>query len=505
MYMRKNIMSAKKKILALLLALLMAASAVGCASDNTADGAADTTASAADNTALEETEPVETEPEYVMWENLPAATLDGFEFKIVEYTPNQDTGATVLHGDATELTGEAINDAIYNRNRAVEERFDVKITTQGEAWGAPSTMTRNNVAAGDDAFSMIMDAPGSVIGVATANNLLNLYNIENLNLANPWYSQNQIENFTILDKLYFWMGDISYSTLMFGACMIYNLGMAERYELPYIYDIVMEGEWTIDKMYEITETVPADLNGDGQFKESDDQFGYACGGSGNLMNFQFSSGENFIKYDKATKSFVDTYNVERMQTIVEKMYKNFHDNNRGINAQDYTALFNDGRVLLRSAYVGSCVNHTEMEDAFTPIPYPKFDTNQESYLSMMTGSVQVMGIPVTVSNPAAVGLVVEALSEHSAGDLNNAVYERVLSYQTMRSEDAVEILKTIHDSLIIDFGYLTATGASDAAKWTVGQLVVEQQSTDVASYWAKIQKTVTKFYEKMITTYEGLN
>ena len=99
-------MSAKKKVLALLLALLMASSAVGCASDNTADGTADTTASA-DNTALEENEPVETEPEYVMWENLPETTLEGFEFRIVEYTPTQDTGATVLHGDATELTGEA--------------------------------------------------------------------------------------------------------------------------------------------------------------------------------------------------------------------------------------------------------------------------------------------------------------------------------------------------------------------------------------------------------------
>lgn len=498
-------MSAKKKILALLLALVMASSAVGCASDNTADGTEETAAPAADNTALEETDPVETEPEYVLWENLPQTTLDGFEFKIVEYTPNADSGATVLHGDATEMTGEVINDAIFERNRAVEERLDVKITTQGESWGTPSAMTRNNVAAGDDAFSMIMDAPGNVVGVATSNNLLNLHNIDTIQLENPWYSQNQIENFTILDKLYFWMGDISYSTLMFGACMIYNLGIAERYELPYIYDIITEGEWTIDKMYEITETIPADLNGDGQFKEADDQFAYACGGSGNLMNFQFSSGENFIEYDKATKSFVDTYNVDRMQTIVEKMYKNFHDSNRGINAADYTALFNDGRVLMRSAYVGSCVNHQDMEDAFTPIPYPKYDTAQEDYLSMMTGSVQVMGIPVTVGNPEAVGLVIEAMSEHSAGDLNDAVYEKVLSYQTMRSEDAVEILKIIHESLIIDFGYLTATGSADAAKWTVGQLVVEQQSTDVASYYAKIEKVVSKFYSTMLKTYEGLN
>ena len=491
------------KLTALLLALLMVSSAVGCASENAAQ---ETTASeTAGNTTIEETEPVETEPEYVMWENLPETTLDGFEFKIVEYLPRQDTGATVPHGDAAELTGEAINDAIYNRNRAVEERFDVKITTQCEDWGGAAGLVQTSVAAGDDAFSMAMDAPGTMVTASLQNTLLNLHNVENMNLENPWYSQKQIEGFTVRDKLYYWMGDISYSTLMFGACMIYNVSLAERYDLPYIYDLIMEGEWTIDKMYEITETIPMDLNGDGQFKEADDQFAYACSDSGNLMNFQFSSGENFIKYDKQLDAFVDTYNVERMQSIVEKMYSMFYDKNRGIDADDYTILFNDCRVLMRSAYVGSCINHREMEDTFTPIPYPKYDTAQKEYLSMMTGSVQVMGIPVTVSNPAAVGLIVEAMSEHSAGALNDAVYEQVLSYQTMRSADAAEILKVIHESLIIDYGYLNTTGSADGMKWTVGRLVVEQNSTDVASYYAKLQKVLAKFYETYLKNYDKLN
>ena len=498
-------MYAAKKGLTLLLALMLMASAVGCASENAADTSSETAVSAEASTTLEETEPVEPEPEHVMWENLPTTTYDGFEFKIVEYTPGPDTGATMLHGDAEELTGEMINDAIYNRNRAVEERFDVKITTQGEAWGGAAAIIQKNANAGDDEYSMAMDAPSTMVTASLQNALLNLYSIENMNLENPWYNQKQIEGFTVRNKLYYWLGDISYSTLMFGACMIYNVDMGTRYDLPYIHDVVMEGEWTIDKMYEITETIPADLNGDGQFKESDDQFAYACSDSGNLMNFQFSSGENFIKYDKQLDMFVDTYNVEKMQSIVEKLHQFFYDKNRGLDADDYTTLFNDCRLLLRSAYVGSCINHQEMEDAFTPIPYPKYDTNQEDYLSMMTGSVQVMGIPITVADPAKVGVIVEALSEHSAGDLKDAVYEKVLSYQTMRSEDAAEILKVIHESLIVDYGYLNTTGNADGMKWTVGRLVVEQNSTDVASYYASLKKVVAKFYENYLKNYDKLN
>jgi len=484
----------RKRILALLLAALMLTS-VGCAGGETT---ADTSATAADTT------PVETEPEYVMWQNLPDTTLNGYDFRILEYTPGMDTGATILHGDAVEVTGEAINDAIYNRNREVEERFDVTISTEGVAWGNVAGTLEKAVSAGDDSYSLGMGAPTPMVSLMMKNALLNLYEVENMDLSNPWYSQKQVERFTIQDKLFIFMGDISYSTLMFGACMIYNVDLAERIGLPYIHDVVTEGEWTIDKMYEMTEGVAQDLNGDGEFRENDDQFAYSCQGSGNLMNFMFSSDANFIMYDDESDTFVNTFNLEKVQTIVEKMYRNFHDSNRGVDAKDYTKLFNDSRVLLRSAYVGSCINHQEMEDTFTPIPYPKFDTAQEEYLSMMTGSVQEMGIPTTVSDPAAVGLIVEAMSEHSAGDLNDAVYEKVLSYQTMRSEDAMEILKIIHESLIVDFGYLTATGNADKMKWIVGDLVVGKKSTDVASHVAKYEKSLVDFYDNMLADFTEL-
>ncbi len=480
----------------LFLVLLLLAQLIAC-------GNAESTTETAIETHTETV--TETEPAYVMWQNLPNTTLNGYDFKILEYMPVADTGATMLHGDALEVTGEAINDAIYNRNREVEERFDVTISTEGVDWGRVASNLEKAVSAGDDTYSIGMGTPSGMVSLMLKNALLNLYKVENMNLSNPWYTQKQVESFTIQDKLFIFMGDISYSTLMFGACMIYNVDMAERIGLPYIYDVVTSGEWTIDKMYEMTEGVAQDLNGDGEFKETDDQFAYTCQPSANMMNFMFSSDANFIRYDDQTDTFVNSFDLDKVQTIVEKMYKNFHDSNRGLEAKDYTTLFNDCRVLIRSAYVGSCINHQIMEDTFTPIPYPKYDTVQAEYLSMMTGSVQTMGIPTTVSDTVAVGLVVEAMSEHSAGELNDAVYEKVLSYQTMRSEDALEILHIIHDSLIVDFGYLTASsGNADKMKWVVGDLVVGKKSTDLASHYAKLKPGLEDFYEKLLVDFTAL-
>ena len=487
----------QKRILAsLLAALLLTSTVTGCGSDTVTD------TTNADNTAIP-TDTVETETERVLWQDLSKTDLGGYDFRIIEYTPAAETGANMLHGDAEELTGEVVNDAIYNRNIAVEDTFNCVISTEGVNWGQAASALEKSVTAGDDNYSLGMDTPGTISPLMMKNVLLNLYTVPNMELSNPWYNQKQVESFTVQDKLFFFMGDLSFSTLMFGACMIYNLDLADRLGLEYIYDVVMEHQWTLDKMYEMTEGVSQDLNGDGEFKEADDQFAYAMRDSGNMMNFMFSSDTNFIEYDTATNTFVNTFDLEKVSSIVEKMNKNYNDGHRGIDSEDHTKLFQECRVLMRSAYVGGLVNHQDMEDAFAPIPYPLYDTEQPEYLSMMTGSVQVMAIPTTVTDPAAVGLIIEAMSEHSHGELNDAVYERVLSYQTMRSEDAMDILKLIHESLIVDFGYLTALGQADNMKWVVGNLVMKN-STDVASYYAKYKDALESFYADMLEDFTNL-
>ncbi len=487
-----------KRLLAMLMAAILTATALtGCGAD-TKETTADTT------TSGDPTTPVETETEYTLWQDLPKEDLAGFDFKIIEMLPRADAGADSPHGDVEELTGEAINDAIYNRNRAVEDTFNCVVSDEVTTWGNAVKTLEQCVTAGDDIYSLAMDAPGSTIYYMLRNIMLNLYDLPNLNLSNPWYLQQQVEDFTILDKLFLFMGDISYSTLMFGSSLVYNTTLAEKFDLPDIFDIVLEEQWTLDKMYEITGGMALDLNGDDQFKAEDDQFGIVVGDYTHLMNYQFTCDSNFITYDKTTDTFVDTFDIEKVSTIVEKVNKLFYDDNRGLMDSNYIDIFHEGRSLIRSAYVGSLVAHQDMEDAFTPIPYPKFDLEQEHYQSMMTGSVQVMTVPNTVTNKAAVGLIIEALSEASHGDLMDAVYEKVLSYQTMRTEKASAVLKLIHESLIVDFGYLTVNGGQpNEMNWVVGALV-NKKSTDVASYYAARKNAVAQYFDDMLETFKTL-
>lgn len=98
-------MKQKRIFASLLAALLLTSCVTGCGSDTVTDTTnADTTATPTDT--------VETETERVLWQDLSKTDLGGYDFRIIEYTPAAETGANMLHGDAEELTGEVVNDAV---------------------------------------------------------------------------------------------------------------------------------------------------------------------------------------------------------------------------------------------------------------------------------------------------------------------------------------------------------------------------------------------------------
>ena len=104
-----------KKTLSVLLALLLLASAAGCS---------ETTASPEEtaNTGSTAASPEETEAETEdpgLDDGLPEVNYDGYGFHIAFFS-----GEDV---NIEEETGEALNDAIFRRNQAMDERFGIQL------------------------------------------------------------------------------------------------------------------------------------------------------------------------------------------------------------------------------------------------------------------------------------------------------------------------------------------------------------------------------------------
>ena len=130
----------KKRILTILLLLALLTSCGGTANETTQTE----TAPAA------ETETETTDPRDIP-DAVPELDFGGASFRSI----GQSSAKQEIY--VAEETGDALNDAIYIRNRGVEERLNVTIAPMEEIWYTDlSAKILQCVTAGDDAYELIL-------------------------------------------------------------------------------------------------------------------------------------------------------------------------------------------------------------------------------------------------------------------------------------------------------------------------------------------------------------
>jgi len=154
-----------KRIIAFLLALLMAAPAVvGCAEKKDDESAGIGKQNEEVSTSVDEMENLsEMEKRRLTKDNLPDADYDGQSFRI-------STRQGYLYEIwIEEADGEILNDALYNRNLAVEERFGVTIEPLYPGNDADHIAEiKRTILSADDAYDLVSSMvyqTGSIIPV----------------------------------------------------------------------------------------------------------------------------------------------------------------------------------------------------------------------------------------------------------------------------------------------------------------------------------------------------
>ena len=195
-----------KRIGAALLAALMLA---GCSGTNPETPEGDKAESPSPAQAeVQITEEIEAETEYDPFAELPSDTYGGRSFHLLARE------AYLYELWTEEMTGDVFNDAVFERNAAVEQRYDAKIEAipiAGE-WGDRDKFlatVRSAVQAGDGAYDLI-DGYAATIGNGFSDGLyLNLREVPNLRLEKGWWSELLRDELTVHGKLFAITGDIA--------------------------------------------------------------------------------------------------------------------------------------------------------------------------------------------------------------------------------------------------------------------------------------------------------
>lgn len=235
-----------KRLITLSLAILMVL-AVLCSCANNTDNPADTTTG-------NNNDPVTTTSA-----NNASDTTD--KYNVISTLPEldyKDDVVTIISRgrswckdevSVTDQTGEAINDAIYNRNLAVEDRIHIKINnimTSGTDNYEISETIRTQVTSGTKEYDLLANSVYASIMYTGDNLFANLLECELLDLEQKYWAQGFNDAASIGNAQYFATGAICLSTYRFIFATFFNRNMFESNGIEFPYKVVEDGKWTLD-------------------------------------------------------------------------------------------------------------------------------------------------------------------------------------------------------------------------------------------------------------------
>ncbi|MDD4772040.1 MAG: hypothetical protein PHZ09_00350 [Eubacteriales bacterium] len=476
-----------KSLTALFLLFAIIFSCFSCASNNNAESGV-TTAVTGETTAGE------TE----ISDDLPDTDYEGYKFRF--YTRNCcPSHAGGLYTE--ELSGDVIEDAVYRRNRDVEDRFNIEITEPLTGADGNATELISSVAAGDDICDAVVWHFRHLGDVALQGLLYDLQNIPHLNFNKPWWSKNIIDSYTIFDKSFVALGYYDIDNITFTGCMYFNKRLADEYLPDNLYETTNTGAFTLDKFIEYTRLVGADLNGDASVDIENDLYGFGTA-AGLMFMFQSAADQPTTKRDEDGTPVL-AINTERMVSIVEKCYSLLHEYEYSyVHEAGAMTAFTAGRILFHTGLLTDATGASmrDMDDDFGILPFPKFDETQSEYYSHGSAHGALIGIPVTIIDTERTGLLTEAITAEGYKTIRPAVYDVALKTKLTRDEDSAAMIDII-------LGGRTGDYADIYDEWglvyTLDHMVGRKKDNNFASYYAanekasidRIQKSVDKFSE----------
>ena len=499
----------KQKISGLMSVILLISLLASCGG---AEGETKTTTEGGNETT---TEPTETE----LVPDLPAYDGKGRDFTILGKMEGDMSGRwTALDLYIEEQNGDTVNDAVYDRNVAIEAKYNVNIKadymTIGQQYSYSMYSEINKLMmAGDNQYDYIMPTIQDAALLARDGLLYDLNKIGNVDLSKPWWSQQFNEDVNIGGKSYYANGDICMAFIRASYCILFNKGLVEDYKLSDPYELVTSGKWTIDNMLTEAAAFASDVDGDGNFTAADHV------GLGILNNhvevFYSASGSKFVTYDDKSDKFVFNGASERSLGVLDKILKIytsedsvicFTDKSKwsseltGDHVNAAAQTFEANRLLYLAGTMNNVPTMRGMETDFGIIPYPKYDDEQDKYYTyVQTWAAGCAAIPINVQDLEASSIILEDMAFHSKKYVTPAFYDTALKGKYARDNESLKMLDLICENRTCDIGNL----------FNIGKLIsgitsnVNSKTGNFASLIASKQSEIDETLAEITELYTG--
>ena len=412
---------------------------------------------------------------------------------------------------------DALVSAVFNRQKLIEDTFGVKIEIIEDASRSTiNNLVKKDILGGDPEYDLVMQVMNSAYTLAQSKYLANLDNIPYLDLTSDVWDQSYLAQSSIAGQNFFATGEITTMDNDGTWVMMFNKKLAENYDLD-IYSLVNKGEWTFDKLYEITKDLYQSKDGSGKMSEQD-TFGISTT-IDFIQGMFYAADGRIIKKDNDDIPYLD-FNNEQNSKIIDAIIKIYYSANKiTFDCHDYASaapggaahllaqqMFEEDRALFYSEVMQCAIRLRDMDTNYGIIPMPKFNTAQKHYTTHSVTAVTLCamiskGIEAKQDKFERAGMIMQALAVEGKRILTPAYYEKSLIAKGTRDYESADMLPIIFANRTCDLGYM-AEESQVSSLYSAMRTMVKKGKNTIANTTKSYSNKINKALDKMITAFQ---
>ncbi len=432
------------------------------------------------------------------------------EFKILTCPgENETTKMYWVHAAFHEPNGDLLNDHIVDRNNYISEKLGVALVVDTSGNLINTSAMQVAVNSGDDDVQLGIWIDRFALNLAMNDMVAPVSELENhyVDLKNPWWYQTMNRELTIGGDLFFAAGYFNID--LFGGMHVltFNKDMVEDFALDDPYQLVREGQWTMEAMLDMMQIVSSESE-DG---ENGKIFGAVYDNTFWTNNFITVSGENYIKKDENDLPYLDAVGNEKLFDIFS-MIVNDLSNPHIADFRLAQQKYNVGHVY--ENVINMFANQAALFAGTAPVyldrmrgtnidygvcPFPTYEEQRpgEPYSSYITGVVAHF-VPNSVRDYEMVSAVLETMAYLSWKDVIPSYVERVLEIKNVRDEESGDMLRMLDRNRVLELGQ---TYWYDAVIAGVILKVLDNPGRFVSTF-ASAQDSIQKALDDTVVAFE---
>ena len=411
----------------------------------------------------------------------------------------------------TDNSGDYVKDAVWYRNQTIENRLGVTFSfTPVAASGISPTASaiRAVVMSNSDEFDYIVSTGNTVITQSMDTYMRDLTEMPYADYNSTWWWKEAMDSVSLDGKSYRYLfGDMLIYNFIQTGVVYYNKALYEDVfgnpDEP--YELVMNGEWTIDKLTELTAAAYADTNGNG-IEDVGDRFGSLRTDKQTNEMTHFLAGLDLKLYHRDENgSLIIDFDQEAAVTAIEKLSK-YNNDTVGVFHSDKNIDGGSGNyfkqrysVFFPSRLYQVIGTFRDMEDPYGILPYPKMSVEQENYISLFHNSGSVLCVPQTVSDERMnlVGAVLEASNAESWRTVTPLFLESALKMKYSQDEMSGKVIDIVVSGVTKNTLHEYEAYTSDIFSQTLINSIVTGNN-NFASAYKKLQAAAQKTWDKKV-------